>query len=331
MRQKIIDKLLAEYQENSALSDIRVQNKHLIQEVKKLREVIELYQKIEQPRKALNITPYYTNGVDEATALMLHSDVHIEKRIDLEETNGINKYNPSIAAKRIMTNFVNATKILNKQQDVKIPHLVIAMLGDIIHGFIHEEYLSSNYMTPIEATIYAYDVYCKALPELEKLDVKEITFLCKVGNHSRTTKKVYASHELKHSYEYQLYTLLAKKFPHYRWIIEDNYSSYLQIYGKVIRTHHGHGFSYAGGIGGIFPSMLRWIAKQNETKMADLDVMGHWHTSIRINNALVNNAVCGADAYSIKRGFKAEPPTQQLLLVDKKRGFTVNYPIILGD
>jgi len=327
---QIIDKLLEQYKDDAAKSDLKAQNKALIKEVDRLKSLLEVHISIPKPRKPLVIEPYVSNKKDEAVALAVHSDVHIEKRITKEETNGLNFYNPSEAARRIKTSFVNLVKLItNQSKEIEIPHLVLAMLGDIIHGYIHEEYLPSNYMTPIEATIYAYDVYSDALKQLEALDVKDITVICKVGNHSRTTKKTYTQGELRHSYEYQLYTLLAKRFPDFKWIIEDNYATYFKIYDKTLRFHHGHAFTYSGGIGGIFPSMLRWIAKQNETRVADLDVMGHWHTTIRIQNALVNNAVCGADAYSIKRGFKAEEPTQQFLLIDKKRGFTANFPIIL--
>lgn len=328
-KKQIIDDILNGYKESKARADLKVQNQELLREVERLRNIIEVYDGVKIPRKELVIKPYYSNTVDEVVALTLHSDSHIEKRIDKSETNGLNFYNPDEASRRIYTHFTNLTKIIDKQKDVRVAHLIVAMLGDIIHGFIHEEYLSSNYMTPIEATIYAYDVYSKALELLSQLKVKDITIVCKVGNHSRTTKRIYSSGELKHSYEYQLYSLLAKKFPDYKWIIEENYNTYLRVYDKEIRAHHGHAFSYAGGVGGIYPSMLRWIAKQNETKFADLDIMGHWHTPIWIGNALVNNSVCGADAYTIRKGFKVYPPSQQLLLIDKKRGFTVNYPIIL--
>lgn len=328
-KKQIIDEILDSYKESKARSDLKVQNAELVKEVERLQNIIEVYNGIKSPRKELIIKPYERNGVDEAVALTLHSDSHIEKRIDKSETNGLNFYNPDEAARRIITHFHNLIKILSKQKDVKIHHLIVGLLGDIIHGFIHEEYISSNYMTPIEATIYAYDVYTKAFSLLSELNLKEITVVCKVGNHSRTTKKVYVSSELKHSYEYQLYSLLSQKFTEYKWIIEENYNTYFKVYDKVIRAHHGHAFSYVGGIGGIYPSMLRWIAKQNETQVADLDIMGHWHTPIWVGNVLVNNSVCGADAYSLRKGFKAYPPSQQLLLIDKKRGFTVNYPIIL--
>lgn len=329
MDTKLVDEVLQNYQNSKTKSDLKAENQALIKEIKKLRDIVDLYTEVKKHRKELVIKPYYSNGIDEVVPIALFSDLHIEKKITRAETNNYNELNPEIAARRVKTYFTNIAKILSKS-NVKIPEFVIAMLGDLIHGYIHEEYLSSNYMTPIEATLYAYDVINDGLKIIKDLDFKKVTIICKVGNHSRITKKVYSQSELKHSYEYQLYYLLKQKNPEFDWIIEDNYLTYFKIYNKSIRAHHGHAFGYNGGIGGIFPPMMSWISRQNKTKSADLDIMGHWHTRIWIPDvALINASLCGYDSYQIRRGFKAEPPSQQLIFVDKKRGFTVNYPIIV--
>lgn len=330
--QEAVDILIQKYQQNRSTADLKSQNTALIKEVERLKNLLDAVVRVDSPRPTNIITPYYSNGVDEATALIVHSDAHIEARIQKSETNGLNEYNPEIAGKRIITNFTNATKIINKVTDVKVSSVIIALLGDIIHGWIHNEYLSTNYMTPVEAVVYAYDVYSQALPVLlNNVKAKNITVVCKVGNHSRTTERIYSSNEVAVSYEYLLYQLLRKKFPDLNWIIEDSYATYLQVYNKTIRFHHGHAIKSKGGVGGIFPAVLGWQNKVNKTKWADLDVFGHWHTSYWLYNdgVLVNGSVCGAGAYSINKGFKAEPPLQQFLLIDKHRGFTLNMPIIL--
>lgn len=327
-----VDKLIEKYNQSRTTADLKAQNTVLIKEVRRLKELLDAVVKVNTPRNIIPIKPYYSKGVDEAAALIVHSDVHIEARIKKAETNGLNEYNPDIAARRIITQFTNATKIINKIKDVKVGGIIIAMLGDIIHGWIHNEYLSTNYMTPVEAVVYAYDVYAQALPILlNNVKSKQITVICKVGNHSRTTEKIYSSNEVAVSYEYLLYQLLRKRFPELQWIIEDSYSTYYNVYDKTIRFHHGHAIKSRGGVGGIFPAVLGWQNKMNKTKRADLDVFGHWHTSYWLYNdgVLVNGSVCGAGAHSINKGFRAEPPLQQFLLIDKRRGFTLNMPILL--
>ena len=67
----------------------------------------------------------------EATAIWLASDWHVGERVTLGQTNGINKYNPTISGARGEQYFKTAlriTKVLG--QDVAINNVVLALLGD---------------------------------------------------------------------------------------------------------------------------------------------------------------------------------------------------------
>ena len=127
--------------------------------------------------------------------------------------------------------------------------------------------------------------------------------------------------------------LLKKEFTEIEWVVENSYFSYVNVYDKVIRFHHGHAFRYAGGIGGLYVPLVRYVTKINKGKLqkADLDCIGHWHTLdyLRAASVLINGSVCGFDSYAQRKGFEPEPPAQQFLIVDKKRGFTINAPIML--
>jgi hypothetical protein len=46
---------------------------------------------------------------------------------------------------------------------------------------------------------------------------------------------------------------------------------------------------------------------------------------------LVNGSLIGYNSYARAFGFEPEPPKMQFQLLDKKRGFTLNNPIILDD
>jgi hypothetical protein len=88
-----------------------------------------------------------------------------------------------------------------------------------------------------------------------------------------------------------------------------------------------------GGVGGIYIPLMRYILKVNRQIQADMDLIGHWHTqeALLTGGAIMNGSVCGASAYSIRLGFPASPPTQVFQIVDAKRGFTANFPILLDD
>ena len=129
-----------------------------------------------------------------------------------------------------------------------------------------------------------------------------------------------------------IYHLLAHEFQDkIKFIIDNGYFTYYQIYDKTLRFHHGHAFRYAGGIGGLYVPLQRYRLKVNQQRKADLDLIGHWHTTdfLRNTKTLINGSVCGFDAYAMRFGFEPEPPQQQFLIQDSKRGYTINTPIIL--
>ena len=115
----------------------------------------------------------------------------------------------------------------------------------------------------------------------------------------------------------------------FEFIIPKNEMVVLEILGKRMLFAHGHQFKYAGGIGGIYPSMLRWYAKMAKTFKIDKAFIGHWHSSININEVTVNGTPKGWDAYAMSHGFEFERPCQNMTLLDSKHGFCLFQPIFL--
>lgn len=328
---KDVKQLIEKNRKQDTSAELKSQLQQAVDELVKKNELLKLYQLPLNPISEIK-TPK-PDGKDYATALTLFSDVHIEHKITYEQTNGINRYTPSIAEKRIETYFINLVKRIQKhQREVQIDELVIGMLGDMIHGFIHEEYLRTNYFTPIEAMLFAVEQFEKGFKYIIKnAKLERITVICSIGNHSRTTQKVYTDEEALYSHEWAIYNILAKLFPQINWMINNSYYSYFKVYDKQIRFSHGHEIKYQGGIGGIYVPLQRNRLRVNQIKKANLDCIGHYHTTdfLRNSGVLMNGSVSGADAYSIRKGFEPEPPMQQFLLIDSKRGFTVNEPILL--
>ena len=326
------DEIIADHKKNKSHRDVARENKLLIAEIEKKDHLIEAYESYKiKPIKP--IIAKYGKEKEEGTVLSLLSDIHPEERIDFESTNGLNKQTPETSAEKIKKFFLRLVKLSeNNRRDIKLDDLVIALLGDNIHGFIHEEYLRTNYMTPIEAMLFVIDELRSGFDFLiNHGKFKRIVAICKVGNHSRTTDKIYTDNEALHSYEWAIYKILAKMIPEIEWKIENSYFSYHQVYDKNIRFHHGHGFRYGGGIGGLYVPLQKYRLRINQQRKADLDCIGHWHTAdwLRNTKTLINGSVCGFNAYAMRSGFEPEPPTQQFLIIDKKRGFTINSPIIL--
>lgn len=277
---------------------------------------------------------HYANQSEEQGAVLtVLSDIHGEERIKYEQTNGFNKLTPKITEHRLKLYFNNLMKMTRLTRNgIKLDQLVFGLLGDLIHGFIHEEYHRTNYMTPVVASMWMTELLTQGFKLLlEDGEFKNTTIICKIGNHSRTTHKIYSDEEAKHSYEWAIYHTLALRFPEFNWVIDESYFTYHKVLGQMVRWHHGHAFRYMGGVGGIYIPLMRFILKVNRQRKADMDVIGHWHTrdTLYSGGAIMNGSVCGATPYSIRLGFPVEPPQQQFQIIDAKRGFTINAPIVL--
>lgn len=326
-----VNEHLREQEDKRNRRDLLSINKALLKTVKDQSLKLDVYEK-SKDIVLKPIKPLYNDSKGEATALALLSDIHPEEKITLVSTNGINQNSPEICKKRLQNYAVNLIKLINNHRNVvKVDHLLIGLLGDNVHGWIHEEYLSTNYMTPIEATLFIMEQLEAVLQFLlENGKFKRITAVCKIGNHSRVTDKCYTTTEAINSYEYIVYKYLEKKFAgQIEFLIEENYISYFDVYDNRISFEHGHAFKYAGGIGGIYPSLMRHLSKQYAVKKFDLACMGHWHSMIHLPNCLINGSVCGYNDYARRKGFAPEPPAQQLLLINKEKGFTTSEKIIL--
>lgn len=274
---------------------------------------------------------------NEATAIALLSDAHCEERVTKESTNGLNEYNPDIFESRVNNWGQRLIKLVNNtRRDIRVDNLVLGLLGDNVSGYIHEELLETNYLSPIEASILFQEVMIPILKMIsEDGGFKKIKIICKVGNHSRTSRRKKYSTLVQNSYEYILYKNIKSHFDavggynNLEFIIEKNEFTYIDIYDKLFRFSHGDHFNYRGGVGGVEIPMKTWLYKMNSTFDADMSCIGHWHRHLVGNDYMVNASVKGFDAFAVSHGFSYEPATQQLQILDKKRGFTTNYKIFL--
>jgi len=323
------------YEQTEAMKDLRKTNKSFQKEIIEHRRLLELDRKM----KSAVIYSVKSKGKKkdrEATAVILYSDGHIEEKITRSSVNGLNEYNPAIAKERSDFCFINARKLIAKErQDVKISDVVLGLLGDNIHGLIHESYAYTNYMTPQEASIMSYELIVSGMNHLleDKL-IKKLTVVCKVGNHSRSTLKPFSDNEALMSYEWGIYKNIERHFkdnPRVDIILENSYFTYLSIYDKVFRFHHGHNIKYGGGVGGMVVPLSKFIYRANEQIKADIDCIGHFHTRIALPNVFINGCLCGFGTYALKIGARPEPPVQSFFLVDKHRGVTVTAPILLEE
>lgn len=264
-----------------------------------------------------------------AVAFAIASDWHVEETVDPKTVNDLNAYDLDIASKRVRQFFQKVVRLTEIQRaGTKIDTLVLALLGDLMTGYIHEELRESNGLSPTETILWLQDEVASGLALLEK-HFGNIIIPCSWGNHGRNTIKPRHATGARNSYEWMLYHVLKKQFPQFGWRISDGYHNYLDVDGRIIRFHHGDDLKYQGGVGGLTIPVEKAIAQWNRAIKADLDVFGHWHQSQQNPKWISNASLIGHNAYAIAIKAGYEPPSQTFFLMDPKRGRTITAPIFL--
>lgn len=272
----------------------------------------------------------------EACVISVFSDAHYEERVTKDVTNGLNEYNLEIGEKRTKRYFEKLIKLTNKERkDISIKKAVIGLLGDNISGYIHQELMQNNILSPTEAVIFCIRVLQNGIMFLaDNGNFESIEIVCKFGNHARTTPKKTFATGYKNNYEWMMYHILKQNlqiagYDNVHFIIENGEFTYTEVFGKTIRWCHGDHFNYRGGVGGIEIPLKTWLYKMNKQYPADMTYLAHWHDYIRTNDAVINPSVMGLNAYGLGFGFPATQLRQHFELLDSERGFTINCPIWL--
>jgi hypothetical protein len=332
-REQTIDERIEERRENGRIKMLEKQNKELFDRYEVLMEhyenalLIKEKSRFDIPKIVLG-----SNIGSSAVPIVQYSDWHLEERIERKTTQGLNEFNPDIAAKRVDILSLNTLKIIKKErQDVKINEIVICLGGDFINNFLHEHDVQMNFMHPIEAVVFAKTLLAKSLSTIAKYgNFKRIIVMCIRGNHGRLTKRMQSSNDYAMNYESIIYYMLKQELSDgvFEWHIPESEHGYLEVYGKTIRCFHGHQVNYQGGVGDITIPVNKAIMKWDKTKKADWNLMHHYHRFwMPTGNTSLNGSLCGWNSYALSCGFQFEPPLQAFHLLDSKRGFTVRTPI----
>ena len=280
------------------------------------------------------IEPKHGRRTSEGTAVLVASDWHVEENVG-PEVGGLNHYNLDIARARAQKFFQSGLRLVQLlHRDINITTVVLALLGDFISNDIHEEFADIAELQPMHALVTAQNMLISGITFLLENSTARLIMPCHSGNHARTTKTTRFSAESGHSLEYLMYLHLAAYFrdqPRVQFIIPESYHSYLDVYGTTIRFHHGHAIRYQGGVGGIYIPANKAIAQWNKARHADLDVFGHYHQMRDGGNFIANGSLIGYSGFAVSIKADYESPKQALFLMDKKRGKTAVWPILVNE
>lgn len=270
----------------------------------------------------------------EATAVWVASDWHIDEIVDPKTINYYNEFNSWIAearAKNFFKNWLRLTDIMSK--DIKVEHILLAVLWDMISWFIHPELIENNSESPTQALIRFRDILVSWIKYILDNSNYKLTLICKFGNHWRTTDKIRVSTWYKNSYEWLIYHLIANEFKdneRVNFIIEDWYHTYFKVYDYNLRFHHWDSIKFWWWVWWITIPINKAVAQWNKwPKKADIDVLWHFHQSLFHRNFVVNWSLIWYNAYAERIKADYEEPSQSFFLIDKKKWKTIQTCIFL--
>jgi hypothetical protein len=317
---------------NSKLQDLNKKNIYLLEKLTQQEQLYDDLLSIKEPIDIFKIEKSPQTNTSRAIPIICLSDWHLEENVLAGQVSGFNEYNLKVAEKRAFTIFQNILKCIKKESnDISIEDCIIWLGGDFISGYIHDELIESNNLSPIEATRFAKRLLISGIEFLLKHSKLNFTIPCSIGNHSRTTKKMMASTGYKNNYEFGMYCDLQDYFAKEKRIkfhIPISDDCYIEAFGKTLRFFHGDALKYGGGIGGLSVPLIKYLHRKDEQRKADFTFLGHFHQLLYPTQAsCVNGSLIGLSAYGYKIGFKPERPAQAFTLLDEKRGITIKIPI----
>lgn len=320
--------LLQAAKENAKLRQQLLEQKGLLGE--SLRQLHEVEARsdyldvlMREPIPYTEIKPKRITG--ESSAILALSDWHWEENVDPATVNGKNEYNPRIAAKRARGMFQKAAGLIDFCRGFSaINEIIVAVLGDLINGYIHEEMVEDNFLSPTEALLEVQESLVEGIEFLRKeLKPKRMLIPTAVGNHGRTTQRKRIATSATNSFEWLLYKQLAwyyRNDPIVQWRVGRGYHNWLEVQGHKVRMHHGDAIRYQGGIGGISIPVNKAIAAWNKTETAVLDIFGHYHQSKTDRCWTSNGSLVGYNAFAVEIKADYEEPSQTLTLMSRSRG-----------
>jgi len=244
-----------------------------------------------------------------------------------------------IAEQRLRLWVDNAVKMARHYlAGVTFDGVVVMLGGDIFSGDIHEELKDTNEAVILDSLLHWSEQVAAALgcfaDEFGKVHVPVV-----VGNHGRQSRKPRMKQRAKTNYDWLLGKMIERHYQadkRFTFQVSENADTLVPIYGHGHLLTHGDQVRGGGGIGGIWPPIMRMRARKAQRAMEigqpfETLWMGHWHQYISTPYLIINGSTKGVDEYAWLNNFGYEVPQQALAIVTPEHNITVQAPVFCQD
>ena len=321
----------------------RLQNENLkleaqIAELTRLLDFVETAEGAAiQPPKWL--APTRSTKAKKATLVAMLSDTHFDEVVQPIEVDYLNAYNRRIAEQRLRAWAEKTIKMARHYlAGLTYDGIVVILGGDIFSGDIHEELAQTNEDTILGSLLHWSEQLAAALDLLAD-EFGKVHIAAVPGNHGRLTRKPRAKLRSRTNMDWLLAKMVERHYRNDRrftFQIADGADTLITIYDWGHLITHGDQAKGGGGIGGIWPTIMRLRARKAQRHMAtdkpfDTLWMGHWHQLIMTPGLVVNGSLKGTDEYAFIGNFGHEPPQQALAVVTPEHNVTWQCPVFVAN
>ena len=304
------------------------------------KEIFDLAEYSPEPPRWLNKEPGKSST---GIPLICVNDWHWGEYVDPDQVGGVNKFNRAIARDRVRV--LNDTVIdlcFNHMTNPTYPGAVVAVLGDMITGNIHEDLAMTN-DGPVMWSVNEVENQLIGLLKSWKKRFKKLAVICVPGNHGRNTVKPRINNKVYESYEWLIYCHIEQYFrndPDVSVYVPNEVDAHFSIFGHRIMATHGDTLGVKGGdgligaLGPIARGAMKIGAQQRQVgRDFDTLLIGHYHFFMPRGDAtpvLMSSALMGYNTYAhLQLRVRASRPSQALSFIHHKHGFTAQWPMYL--
>jgi hypothetical protein len=320
---------------------LRAANQELAREVTDLRGRLGLYERLAEERQEPPVWLRGTKSTKRHAAIpaMMLTDIHWGERVRPAEVDGMNCYNPRIAAQRVERAFTGAVRVTRELlAGMHYEGFTLLLGGDLLSGIIHEELRETNEQTVCESVVGVAE-QVEAGINLLAAEFPKVHVAAVVGNHGRLTRKPRAKRRAQESLDWLVYKMLERNLrgrPTVTMQVADAADCRFAIHGHHYVLSHGDQFVGGSGISGALAPLLLGVHRKSKRDASvghawETLVIGHFHTSYFLKGLIVGGAVVGYSEYSYVNNLPYEEPQAALWLDTPERGITISAPVFVGN
>jgi len=276
------------------------------------------------------------------SALLMFSDTHVGQCISADQTLGLGNYSFEIFLRRLRRLEQSVFSIIEDHTTTEVPEIVVAMLGDMLHGNLNHAVEAGQINTLFDQFYSAGHAIAQFFRNISAL--APVRIYTAVGNHPRWQNQKKMPTDNRYSnldqFLYAYLAALLRDVPTVKFNLNQQPSALFEVQGHQFFATHGD--TFRGGdkalgvpnhaIGRNIGAVTQNFSSAGKV-LPHYYLIGHLHRSITLPTAsgefLVNGGFPGTDGFALAQAFNLSKPSQRFFLVHPRFGKAASYDLRL--